>query len=363
MIKVLLVLGNNRIYGTEKYVLDIASHISTLEFDVTVAIPEKGPISDKLKELNLKEFVYSNGKMDIFSKKGILNLFKFMFKNSFNVVHANNGIIPCIIGFFLRTDLRIENKHGLYLEKEIQNYTFLQNFKEKIKNYFVNYTIVTSTHDRNILLKYFSYNNSKIKIISNRIDFTRLKFSRARINNFKVDSIVKICSIGRLTYQKAQEFMIMSMSIIIKKFKHAKLSIVGTGEDEKKLIKLISELGLQNNISILPYTDKVLEFLNENDIFVLTSRFEGVTYAVQEAMGSGIPVVSTFAGGLQDLLVDRKNSMVIPVEDYIKTAEAIIEIIENKELYNRLSINGISAIKENSLSKMIKEIESCYQIK
>ncbi|MBS1492490.1 MAG: glycosyltransferase [Bacteroidetes bacterium] len=360
MKKVLLVLGNNRVYGTEKYVIDIASGISKNEFEVTVAIPEEGPISTVLSNLQIPQYVYNNGKMDFFSLKGTSNLLKYIYISGFDIIHANNGIIPCVIGLLLGVKMKIENKHGLYLEDEIKNYSFSKVFKEKIKQYFTNITLVTSTHDKNIVTKYFNYNSGKIRIVSNRIDFQKLKLSKNRFNNFEKNSEINICSVGRLTYQKNQEVMIRSMSHVVKKYKNAKLSIVGTGEDKEELLKLINELNLNNSVKILPYTDKIPEFLDSNDIFILTSRFEGVTYAVQEAMGMGIPVISTYVGGLQDLLINRKNSLVVPSGNYTETSEAIIELIENKDLYNSISSNGISCIKENSLDKMISEITSVY---
>jgi hypothetical protein len=72
--RVLLVVGNNMMHGTERYAVDLARHLSKEKFYVTVAVPEKGPLSDILSKYNINEFIYKNGKFNSFSLKGTINL-------------------------------------------------------------------------------------------------------------------------------------------------------------------------------------------------------------------------------------------------------------------------------------------------
>ena len=117
-IKVLLAVCNNVLNGTERYVVDLASNLPGDRFDVYVATPMKGPLSDILESRSIKEIVFDNGKLMTYSLKGLNNLRRIFKKEKFDILHANSGFLPCVIGKISGIKFILEVKHGIFYSKK-----------------------------------------------------------------------------------------------------------------------------------------------------------------------------------------------------------------------------------------------------
>ena len=90
-------------------------------------------------------------------------------------------------------------------------------------------------------------------------------------------------------------------------FPQAKLLIVGDGELKSNLLKLCAELGLDNKVLFLGHREDVPSLFNLMDIFILSSRLEGCSISILEAMASEKPVVVTRVGGNPELVLEGKT--------------------------------------------------------
>ena len=117
MIKVLLVVCNNVLNGTERYVVDLAKNLPAEKYDVRIATPLHGSLSEIIKNENLIEFNYENGKIEFYSFKGLRNLYKYIKSEKIDVVHANAKFQPCIAAKLAGTKLTVETKHGIFYTK------------------------------------------------------------------------------------------------------------------------------------------------------------------------------------------------------------------------------------------------------
>ena len=235
MIKVLYVVCNNVMHGTERYVVDLARNIDKNIFSVCVATPEKGPLSDILQFYNIEEIIYNNGRMNLFTLKGAVKLFKQMFKKKFDVIHTNAGVVPNLLGKILRVKLNIEIKHGILIPDEILNtLSFKQKYHEKIKQYLVDYFIAISENDKKKMIKFFNIKEKKIEIIYNGVDLQNLlQYKKENVqNNNKHNDEIIIGTIGRLEYQKGHDVLIKAFSRVVNLYPKIKLLILGTVKDE-----------------------------------------------------------------------------------------------------------------------------------
>src|SRR4030095_3323299 len=138
MTKVLLVVCNNELNGTERYVVDLASNLHTEKFDVTIATPLKGPLSAILAEKKLKEFIYENGKVEFYSLGGLWRLYKFIRKNQIDVVHANSKFQPCLAAKLAGVKLAIETKHGIFFSRDqLNKLSLIRKTYEFLKQFFI----------------------------------------------------------------------------------------------------------------------------------------------------------------------------------------------------------------------------------
>ena len=109
------------------------------------------------------------------------------------------------------------------------------------------------------------------------------------------DTLIMI-SVGELNANKNQSTVIEAMS----KVNNPKLHyiICGIGPDEEKLINLAKNLNLENNVHFMGYSHDISKFLISSDFSIFISRREGLGLAGLEAMAAGLPLISSYVGGI-----------------------------------------------------------------
>lgn len=150
---------------------------------------------------------------------------------------------------------------------------------------------------------------------------------------------VLFVSTGNLIHRKGFDLLIESFARLqLPKDKWA-LNIIGTGEKYDDLKKLIAKHNLTENIHLIgkQTSEQIIKWLNESDVFVLSSRMEtfGVVYI--EAMACGLPIIATPCGGPEEY-VNEKNGLLVPVDDVDALATAIKYMYEHHQDYDRQAI-------------------------
>ena len=138
-----------------------------------------------------------------------------------------------------------------------------------------------------------------------------------------------VVSIGRLEEQKNQALAIDAFGSIARKYPKARFEIYGEGELRTALEARISESGLSDRIALRSKTTDVAGVLSKAAIFVLSSDFEGMPNALQEALATGVACVSTDCpcGGPRSLIENGKNGVLVPVGDEDALAHALDELL------------------------------------
>lgn len=354
--KVLITLNNSKLSGIERFVLLLAEHIDKDKFDLVLALPTVGPFCELLKTKKIAYFVFDNKKNGNYTLSGIIFLLKHIFKTKYDIIHAQAGIVPCILGKVFGVGLIIEHKHGLdFTYEQIQSFSFLSTFYQKLKKFFCDYTITVCDNDKNVLINKFKYKADKVITVYNGIEPV------AR-NPKPLNRITKIGTVGRLTYQKAQEYFIHMAEKIYSAGLECEFLIYGDGEDYNKLKTLIEERGLTNYVKLMGYTDDVNSVLKNLDIFVLTSRYEGIPYILLEAMNNSLPVISTDVGGIKEIIKNDYNGILVKQGDVNALVENVKVLIRNDNYRTELSNNAKSYFQEKfTVDKTVQKVESIYK--
>ncbi|MBM4241498.1 MAG: glycosyltransferase family 4 protein [Euryarchaeota archaeon] len=164
----------------------------------------------------------------------------------------------------------------------------------------------------------------------------------------------QILSVGYLIERKGFEYLIKSMKDVLKKYKGVKLKIVGSGPLEKKLKKVVHDLELNGNVEILENVsdEELLKLYNSSDLFVLPSiidsqgNTEGLGVVLLEAMACGLPVIGSDIGGIPDIIEDGETGLLVGEKDVEGLSRAIIGLIENENLREKLAIKGSELVTE-----------------
>lgn len=142
-----------------------------------------------------------------------------------------------------------------------------------------------------------------------------------------------ILGIGNLIYQKDFSNLIRTFALVRKKI-NARLVIIGEGKDRRRLEKLAYKLGISKDIEILNFVDNPYKYMARADIFVLSSRFEGMPNVLVEAVAVGIPSIATDCpSGPREVLPEEA---LFPVENFREAAKKIIYLLKNKKQAERL---------------------------
>lgn len=165
---------------------------------------------------------------------------------------------------------------------------------------------------------------------------------------------IDVLFVGRLTEYKRPDRFLKVISAVVKQVPNCRVAIVGDGPDRAELENTVSALGLTENVEFLGQRRDVPELQGRSKIFVLTSRWEGVSIAMLEAMGlANVPIVSD-VGDLRDFAIDGKTGYVCGEEELGKFSRHIIEVLKDESLYNRLS----KASRELILEKADRNVVS-----
>ncbi len=169
-----------------------------------------------------------------------------------------------------------------------------------------------------------------------------------------------IVAVGGVDVQKDYPTLLRAFSRV-QRNRSVQLIIVGTG-DKQELKKLVSELGIQEKVSFPGFVDNVYSYMGNADIFVLSSRWEGLPTVLIEALACGTPVVSTNCpSGPNEILSDGEYGPLVPVGDHRALAEAIEKVlddpIDSKKLRRRAEDFSVEEIADQYLETLLPNWE------
>ncbi len=239
-----------------------------------------------------------------------------------------------------------------------QHNSFDTYFRNKYK-YFWNmdklFKKTISKVDKNIVLT--NYDKEKFD--------TNFGINSICINNFVPINTKKttnrdnntFITIGRFNYNKGYDLLIKSFKLFNNRNKDWKLTIIGNGKNTK-ILKMIKKYNLQNYIKIVQTTN-VEKYLLNSDIYLLSSRYEGMSLSYLEAIKCGLPVICYDIPVM--LECTKGNAIIVKKFDYIKFAEKMLELANDKIKQKNLgeSSNLLSDIysKENILKKWLEVLK------
>lgn len=159
--------------------------------------------------------------------------------------------------------------------------------------------------------------------------------------------------------QKRQDVMIEAFELVHQEHPEWTLVFYGDGKEQEKIERMVKEKGLEQHVFFAGKVSNVLDKIYESAIFVLSSDYEGIPNALLEAMGLGIPCVSTDCspGGARLLIKDRDNGLLVPINDPTALAAAIKELILNPSFANKIGEKAVDVLETYHPSNILPQWE------
>lgn len=137
--------------------------------------------------------------------------------------------------------------------------------------------------------------------------------------------------------------------------------LVGKDGDSAVAVRdLICSYQLEEKVTLTGFVDQPIAYLKAFDIYLNTSKIEGLGSSVLDAMAASIPIISTQAGGLSDIIHDEQTALAIPVGQASQIAKQIHRLIEDPTLQNTLIENADTFVQKFSVGNMVDKTIDLY---
>jgi glycosyltransferase involved in cell wall biosynthesis len=203
----------------------------------------------------------------------------------------------------------------------------------------------------------------RISVIRSGIDFRRFDEAQAGTarRELGLGEAIVIGIVAQLTEEKDHATLLRAFAQVARAEPKARLVIVGSGACEAELKRQAHALDL-NGVIFAGYRDDIANLLGAFDVFVLSSRHEGLGTSIMDAMYVGLPVVATRTGGIPELITPEHDGLLAPVGDAGALAEALIHLCRDESLRKSLGRKaGETARLRFSHNVMINDYHKLYR--
>lgn len=171
-----------------------------------------------------------------------------------------------------------------------------------------------------------------------------------------------IGTVARLSEQKDPITFYNIAKNIICKYESVDFRYVGDGPFYEILKNKIESDNLQRRIQLVGFKNNISDQLQEFDIFITTSLYEGMPYALIEALAEGLPIVGTNVTGNNEIIFDGINGYLFNIKDVNGAVQVLEHLINNPEKIKSLGEQSYKIyIEKFTIEKMIKKLELTYQ--
>jgi len=354
---ILLLYTNFHIGGAQRHIIDLAKGLMKKNMNVIVG-SGGGLLVDELNENEIRHEVLVKHSMNpILILKSIIKIIRCIKNNKIDLVHSHHrftNLLTFITGKLMVSPPEfVSTAHNVF-----PNYHKF--------GFWLNKTICCSSLTQKYITR---VSKSRTMVIHNSISENNLR-KKSKIIKEKIgiasDQVVLI-NVGRICKQKAQNNIIE----IVKFIEDGRLDInskyvfviVGDGPERKALDILIKTNKLDDKIKLIGERSDVSDLLNMSDIFVLTSKWEGLPLTILEAASRGLPIVSTDIGAVSDFIVNNQNGFLIDYNSKEDYAKKVIELINNKKMRTDIGHKARSTFSSKfSMDKFITKTIDFYNM-
>lgn len=231
---------------------------------------------------------------------------------------------------------------GIKLVQTIHNtvimYTSLQKYYAK---HFVDKYAAISARVKRLIIDVLNVPESRVELVYNGIDVKRFQHRPRIINN----EVKNIFAVGRLNVQKdfhnlLRAYAILKDRLIKENRALPALNIAGVGPQKDELIALAGTLDIFDEVNFLGARNDVPDLLYTNDMWVMSSRWEGLSIALLEASASGIPIIATDVGSNNEVIENGYNGTLVEKENPEALASEMYNLMVHPALRRMYSENA-----------------------
>lgn len=323
--------------GIESFLTGVIKSLDMSIFSVDVISAKMGEsiFTAPLKDLGVR-FYELSGKLRSPKNYGIFK--KLLRENQYDILHFNIFQAYAFRYVKIAKDVGIEKRivhaHGAGLRK---SKTRALKYALHCISRFLWKKHITDTLACSGVAANFLFGSSPDGIIKNGINAKSFAFSDSERESYRsslgIGDSPLIGSVGRLSSEKNQDFLLKVFSKIIVTVPDAKLLLVGDGPDKERLVTLARELKISDSVIFYGASSDIPSLMSAMDSFVFPSLFEGLGIVAIEAQASGLPTVCSTA---------------VPTDVNITNLVRFVSLDESTDQWARVIIDSLNSSSDRS---------------
>lgn len=345
--------------GAQAHVFELIKDQVNKGNEVLLVVGEKGDLFNRVAELNKVQLLYfpylRRSLSPVVDFQAIFKLRRLIKKLSPDILHLHSskaGAIGRIAAKGLSCKV-IFTAHGwAFTEGVAPRKRLVYKYVERLLARWTDKIICVSEYDYNLALKesVLSINNHKGVVVYNGSKPS----ARSLIDNKKGKKI-RLVMTARFDVPKRQDLLIKAIARLANP--NYQVSLIGDGSNLENIQKMAEELQVSKQIKFLGFQTNVDKFLNNANIFVLLSDYEGLPISIIEAMSHSLPIVASDVGGVPEEVKSGVNGYL--VQNSIDSVVAGIKKASQNML--ELGNNSLNIFQESfSLDKSLENINRIY---
>ncbi len=352
--KIDFVIGRLKAGGAERVVSIIANYFAEKKHTVRIITFIDGDAYELDPRIERIRF-HKRGLIKPAIIRGFFSLLKFYFKkeNRPDVVNSHIGMmgyttIP--VGFIYNIKV-INSEHMNHLHQYVDfPMKFLWN---RLYRYADAITILTKFD-----LTFFKSRNRKVVVMENPCSFHAIEHSA----NNREKTIIAVGNLDRYDH-KGFDNLIEIASKVLKQHVNWKLKIVGGGDNGLRILKkMTTEYGISDQVVFTGFRSDIKEIMRKAEIFILSSRYEGLPMVLLEALSQGLACISyDCVSGPSEIIENNVNGVLVANQDKDEMAKELKRLMIDENLRNSLRERSSITLDKFSIEKVGKKWSALLQ--
>lgn len=362
--KIIEVSSDTNIGGAGKCIIALLENFDRERYELKTVLPKDSLLKEHINNLKVPVIEVdgmADKSLDLYDIRMLVKLFK---KEKPDIVHTHGCMSARIAAKIVGAKV-VYTRHSVFEPSPKISKGLGKKINGLVNNYFADEIIaVAEAAKENLTATGISEN--KISVILNGVkplDAISDEQKKMFLEKYSIPKDKPIISIvARLEDIKGHDYFIEAADELLKCGVDAVFVIAGTGSYEDKLKAKVSNLNRQKDIIFTGFISEVNKLMNVTDIQVNASYgTEATSLALLEGMSLGIPAVVSDFGGNPGVITDGCNGYVVPKQNSKLLAEGIFKLLEDKELYQKISKNAKMVYAEKFTdAAMTRNTEKIY---
>jgi len=352
--------------GAEVMVFNLLKELKkNKELRIIALVLNEGTLVSRLKSIEIETHVIPE---NIHNFPGlIMKAYSLLRYEGIGIIHSHRykeNLIALVLSKLLRIKCIVSTIHGMpetfsHNHMQKKRFEWVARINYFILSKFYQHIIAVSIEIKNRLIKEFHFLGNKVHVIYNGVPEIPMLSNSTSLDG---KLTFRIGTVGRLVSVKDFDIVIEIAAIIKNRIKNLQISILGDGPLRAELEKKIKDLNVTEIVELIPHKENPFSYYKGLDIYINTSKHEGIPLSILEAMMCSKPVVAPKVGGIPEIIEDGNSGLLVKSRKAEEFAKACLDLFANSTKRIMIGKNARSRVLSKFfVSQMAESYVNLYK--